>query len=314
MEEDEIKKIEEKRREKIKTKYRKKIRQKFQRKKKIILTIVALLFLLGLLGRSYFLTQKSGELLVSFIDCGQADCIFIRATQGQQIIIDFGDNKGLRDLDKRINWWNKNIDLVIITHPHDDHIAGLSNLIKKYKVKNIMYTGIIDQAPMYTELLELIAQKKIPLLIPQKNQHISLGNNCQLNILYPFDNLNNKEIANLNNSSIVSRLDCLNSTFLFTGDIESEVENEILEKDINIKSDVLKIAHHGSITSSQEEFLEKVAPQIAIIMVGENNKFNHPSLRVLKRLERLKTKIFRNDLDGTIDILNQGQGLKIKTY
>jgi competence protein ComEC len=186
------------------------------------------------------------------------------------------------------------------------------NIIKKYKVKNIMYSGVLAHSPIYTELLEIINQKKIALLIPQKEQKISLGANCQLNILYPFDNPQNKEVANLNNSSIVSRLECLGSSFLFTGDAEIEAEDEILKQNINIKSDVLKAGHHGSITSSQEEFLEKVAPQIAIVMVGENNKFNHPSLRTLKRLERVGAQIFRTDLNGTIDILNRGRGLEIQ--
>lgn len=288
------------------------MKRKNIKKNKIILIALSAIFLSTLLLYSYFLTSRQKELLVSFINCGQADCIFIKSPKGQQIIIDFGDNKGLKDLDKRIGWWNKTIDLLIITHPHDDHIAGMVNIIKKYKVKNIMYTGVLASSPIYTELLEIIKQKKIPLLIPQKNQTISLEENCHLNIIYPFDNLQNKEVANLNNSSIVSRLECWGSSFLFTGDAEIEAEDEILKQNINLKSDVLKAGHHGSITSNQEEFLEKIGPKIAIVMVGENNKFNHPSLRTLKRLERIGAQIFRTDLNGTIDILNRGQGLEIQ--
>lgn len=285
---------------------------KKNKKIKIALVTLGVLFLSVLFSYNYFLEKNKQELLVSFINCGQADCIFIRTPQGHQVIIDFGDNKGLKDLSQRISYWDKTIDLLIITHPHDDHIAGMSSLIKKYKIKNILYTGALAHSPIYVDLLDLITKEKIPMLIPQKNQIISLGENCQLNILFPFDSLLNKEVANLNNSSIVSQLKCLNSSFLFMGDAEIEAEDEILKEGINIKSDVLKAGHHGSITSSQEEFLEKVTPQIAIIMVGENNKFNHPSKRTLKRLERVGAKIFRSDLDGTIDIINKGQGLEIR--
>lgn len=279
--------------------------------KKIKIIIIFLGIFLGsiYIFYNYYHYQKNNDLEVSFIDVGQGDAIFIKTPEKHQVIIDFGSNQGINDLNKKIPWWNKKIDLAIITHPHDDHIIGLIQIIKNYKVRNIMYTGIIFDSPAYLELLKEIEKKNIPLLIPQKNQSIKLGKDCNLDILFPWESFLNKEIDNLNNSSIISQLSCQNSKFLFMGDAEIEVENEILKKEINIKSDVLKIGHHGSITSSQQEFLEKVAPQIAIIMVGKNNKFNHPSLRVLKRLEKLKIKTFRTDLDGTITIISDGKNI-----
>jgi len=258
---------------------------------------------------NYYSYQKNDNLEVSFIDVGQGDGIFIKTPDKHQIIIDFGSVQGMNDLNKLIPWWNKKIDLIIITHPHDDHIIGLIQIIKNYKIKNILYTGIVGDSPAYLELLEEIEKKKIPILIPQKNQSIKLGNNCDLNILFPWESLLNKETDNLNNSSIISQLNCQNSKFLFMGDAEIKVENKLLEKGLDLKSDVLKVGHHGSITSSQQEFLEKVSPKIAIIMVGKNNKFNHPSSRVLKRLERIKTKTFRTDLDGTITIISDGKNI-----
>lgn len=279
--------------------------------KKIKIIIIFLGIFLGsiYIFYNYYHYQKNNDLEVSFIDVGQGDAIFIKTPEKHQVIIDFGSSQGINDLNKKIPWWNKKIDLAIITHPHDDHIIGLIQIIKNYKVRNIMYTGIIFDSPAYLELLKEIEKKNIPLLIPQKNQSIKLGKDCNLDILFPWESFLNKEIDNLNNSSIISQLSCQNSKFLFMGDAEIEVENEILKKGINIKSDVLKIGHHGSITSSQQEFLEKVDPQIAIIMVGKNNKFNHPSLRVLKRLEKLKIKTFRTDLDGTITIISDGKNI-----
>ncbi len=279
---------------------------------KKIIFFLALLIIIFYLAKIYQKEVNSSELLVSFIDSGQADAILVKTPYKQNILIDFGSNKGLKDLNKRIPWWNKNINLMIITHPHDDHILGMISVLKKYKVDQIMYTGILHSSPVYSELLELIQSKNIPLIIPRENQVINFGENCFIKVIFPWESLQGREIENINNSSIVSQLDCLNYKFLFTGDAEIEVENEISEKNINIKSDVLKIGHHGSITSSQEEFLEKVSPQIAVIMVGEDNKFNHPNLRTIKKLERLNIKSFRTDLDGTIDITSNGEDLYIQ--
>jgi len=280
--------------------------------KKIIIILGLLLGLIYVLY-NYYYYQKNNNLEVSFINVGQGDAIFIKTPEKHQIIIDFGSSQGINDLNKKIPWWNKKIDLVIITHPHDDHIIGLIQIIKTYKIKNIIYTGIIFDSPAYLELIEEINKKNISLLIPQKDQSIKLGENCSLDILSPWESFFNKKIENLNNSSIIGQLDCKNSKFLFMGDAEIEIENEILKKELNIKSDVLKIGHHGSITSSQQEFLEKVDPKIAVIMVGKNNKFNHPSLRILKRLEKLKIKTFRTDLDGTITIISDGKNIYEKT-
>lgn len=284
---------------------------KKHKQKTIKRIIVALGILLGLIyiSYNYYCYQKNNNLEVSFIDVGQGDAIFIKTPEKHQIFIDFGSGQGINDLNKKIPWWNKKIDLIIITHPHDDHIIGLIQIIKNYKIKNIMYTGIVYDSPAYLELLEKIEKKNIPLLVPQENQSIKLGKNCDLNIIFPWENFYNKEIDNLNNSSIISQLNCQNSKFLFMGDAEEEVENKLLEKNMDIKSDILKIGHHGSITSSQQEFLEKIAPQMAIIMVGKNNKFNHPSLRILKRLEKLKIKTLRTDLNGTITIISDGKNI-----
>ncbi|MFA5644081.1 MAG: MBL fold metallo-hydrolase [Patescibacteria group bacterium] len=286
--------------------------KKFRKKTKkigILFLVLAIVFFFSI---SPWKEEKNTNLEVSFIDSDQADAILIQTPQEKNIIIDFGSTKGLKELDKKIKWWNKKIDLIIITHPHDDHIAGMISLIKKYKIEKIMYTGIIHSSPIYSELLETIKNKKIPLMIPAGQQTINLEENCQIAIIFPWDNFYNKEIENLNNSSIVSQLNCKNSKFLFMGDAENEVENEILEKEIAIKSDVLKVGHHGSITSTGQEFLERVSPEIAIVMVGKNNKFNHPSLRTLKKLEKLDIKTFRTDLDGTIDIISDGEKIWIE--
>lgn len=255
---------------------------------------------------TYQTSKKNNNLEVSFIDSGQADAIFIKTPNQKNIIIDFGSEQGLKQLEKEIEWWNKQIDLIIITHPHDDHITGLLPIIKKYKIKQIMYNGLDYESNVYNELLNLITEYNIPLLLPNYNQIINIEPDCFLNIIYPITSFYQQTIDNINNSSIVSRLVCNNSSFLFMGDVETKIENEILATNLNIKSDVIKIGHHGSVTASSEKFLEKVDPKIAIIMVGKNNDFNHPSLRIIKRLNKLNIKLFRTDQDGTIKIISDG--------
>ncbi len=256
---------------------------------------------------TYQTSKKNNNLEVSFIDSGQADAIFIKTPNQKNIIIDFGSEQGLKQLEKEIEWWNKQIDLIIITHPHDDHITGLLPIIKKYKIKQIMYNGLDYESNIYNELLNLIAEYNIPLLLPIYNQIINIEPDCFLNIIYPITSLYQQKIDNVNNSSIVSRLVCHNSSFLFMGDAETEIEDKILNTNLNIKSNVIKISHHGSVTASSEKFLEKVDPKIAIIMVGKNNNFNHPSLRLIKRLDKLNIKLFRTDQDGTIKIISDGK-------
>jgi competence protein ComEC len=279
--------------------------------KKNQIKIIIFLFLVSIFFYFLFLIgveKKDNYLQVSFIDSGQADTILIKTPSQHNIVIDLGSKKGFLGLDKKIKWWNKNIDLLIITHPHNDHIEGIVPLLNNYNVKKIMHTGVVHSSPLWQKILDEIKKREIPVIAPSKNQIISLGENCFLEIIFPTESFVNKEVSNLNNTSIVSKLDCMNSKFLFMGDAESEVENELIKLNADIKSDVLKVGHHGSISSSQEDFLKKISPQIAIITVGDNN-FGHPSRRVIRRLEKLNVSIFRTDIDGTINIVSDGRSV-----
>lgn len=251
--------------------------------------------------------DQANDLELDFLDVGQGDAILIKTPADQNILIDGGpDNAVIKRLSENLPWWDKTIDMMILTHPHDDHVNGLNDVIKRYRVKRVLYTGVAHNSPGYLNWLNLIKENHIPLIIIDRPQAIELGGGCQFKILYPFKSFLGEELDNLNNSSMVSKLSCGENNFLFTGDIEEEVERALLAAKIDLSAEVLKAGHHGSDTSSSENFLAAVKPKIAVIQVGEDNKFGHPSRRILKRLIRIGAAIYRNDISGTIKIFSDG--------
>ncbi|MFH1662156.1 MAG: ComEC/Rec2 family competence protein [Candidatus Falkowbacteria bacterium] len=275
-----------------------------------ILLILGIVAILVAIPAFWLLYTTPNNLEVDFLDVGQGDAILIKSPYGQNILIDGGpDDKIISELSNNLAFWDKRIDLMILTHPHDDHVAGLIDVIKRYRVEKILYTGVVHNSPNYLAWLELVRDRKIPIIIIDKPQEIKLGDDCKMQIIYPHESLLGKKVSNLNNSSIVTKLIYGDNIFLFTGDSESEVEKELLENNIDLSVDVLKAGHHGSDTSSSEEFLKAVDPEFVIMQVGDDNNFGHPSRRVIKRLERMDAKIFRNDLDGNIKFISNGNNL-----
>ena len=250
----------------------------------------------------FWLTLSAeNKLEIAFLDVGQGDASLIKTPFGQNILIDGGaDYKVIEELEKELQWWDKSVDLMVLTHPHDDHVAGLIFVLERYDVKKILYTGVVHSAPAYLEWLKIVKAKNVPLVIIDRPQKIIFGNDCFLDIIYPRQSLLGKSVNNLNNSSIVAELACVDKTVLFMGDAEIEVEEELIKTGNLNRVEILKVGHHGSNTSSHQEFLELGNPQKAIISVGKDNKFGHPSQRIIKRLERLGAEILRTDLNGTI--------------
>ncbi|MBU0619604.1 MBL fold metallo-hydrolase [Patescibacteria group bacterium] len=279
-----------------------------------ILLILAIIFVVIAIPTFWLLYHPTNNKLeVTFLDVNQGDAILIKTPFGQNILIDGGpDNIVLRKLKNSLPWWDKKIDLMILTHPHDDHVTGLIDVIKHYKVKRIAYTGAIHTAPNYLRWLELVKNKNIALIIIDRPQKIEFSNDCWLDVLYPTKNFLKKHVEKLNNTSIVAMLNYNQTRFLFMGDAEIEVETELLNNNIDLSANVLKIGHHGSNNSNSADFLRAVQPEIAVIQVGKNNTFGHPNRRVLKKLERLGTKIFRTDLNGTVQVISDGMNIYVK--
>ena len=253
------------------------------------------------------------NLEVDFLDVGQGDAILIKAPGGQNILIDGGPDKSVvKRLGENLAWWDKTIDLMILTHPHDDHVAGLIEVLKRYQVEKILYTGVTHNAPNYLAWLKLVREKKVQMLIIDKPQIIKLGAESQLEILYPDQSLLAKAVSDLNQSSIVMMLAYGKNKFLLTGDAGEEVERKLIDSGTNLSAEVLKVGHHGSQSSTSEEFLNQVKPNLAVISVGKDNDFGHPSLRTVKRLERAGAEIYRTDEKGTVRIESDGEKIRVK--
>jgi competence protein ComEC len=281
---------------------------------KFVLFILGFLFLANFFAWIVVFDLKSHKFLeVNFFDVGQGDAIFIETPTRHQILIDGGPSpKIIEKLAREIQFWDRSIDLIILTHPEKDHITGLLEVLKRYKVENILWTGIVRDIPEYREWLNLIEKEKANVKIAKAGQKISCKN-CQwkIEVFYPFESLEGKEFEDSNNTSIVSKLIFGNSSFLFTGDIYKDVEENLALTPFDLNSNVLKVAHHGSKTSSSEKFLEKVLPEVAVISVGEN-KYGHPNKETLEILEKYGIRVLRTDREGDIKVFSDGNALKIK--
>lgn len=253
-------------------------------------------------------TTQGGLLHIYYLNVGQGDSILINTPYGQNILIDGGpDNSVINELGKVMPFWDKTIDMMILTHPHADHIVGLVEVLRRYQVKQVYYTGVVYSTAEFLEWLQEIQTQKIPLFIVKEHSTVTLGDDLKLEFLYPLEDLSGKKVSDVNNSSIVARLIYKNQKFLFTGDLQEEGESEMVAEERELlSSTILKVGHHGSSTSTSDAFLAAVSPVTGIIPCGLDNKFGHPHLRTVKRLERSNVEILRTDQLGTISIASDG--------
>lgn len=248
--------------------------------------------------------DKEGELLkVSFLDVGQADSILINANN-KYMLIDAGNNE---DGEKLVMYLKslgiEKFDYVVGTHAHEDHIGGMDNIIDSFDIGTFYMPDVITTTKTFEDVLDSLEKKNLNFDTPQIGSTFDLGK-AKIETIYV-----GKDSKNLNNSSIILKLTYGNVSFLFTGDIENDVEKTLLNKDI--ESDVLKVAHHGSNTSSSNAFLKKVNPKYAIISVGTGNSYGHPKSVILDGLEKLGTKIYRTDELGTIIVTTDGEKIEV---
>jgi len=259
--------------------------------------------------------RQSKFLEVNFFDVGQGDAIFIETPEKHQILIDGGpDSTILEKLGVEMPFWDRTIDLIILTHPEEDHLSGLIGVLKRYKVENILWTGVLHTAPEYDEWNRAIETEGAKIQIAKAGQKIFWNKNPEdfIEILYPFENLSGQDFKDINDTSVVSHLVFGEKSFLFPGDIFEKAEGEILNRGMEVNSDVLKVAHHGSKTSSSPQFLAKVSPKIAVISLSKNNKYGHPHQETLEKLKNYGIRILRTDQSGDIKIISDRINLKLE--
>lgn len=252
----------------------------------------------------------SGEnLRVHFIDVGQGDAILIQ-NGNKNMLIDAGDNKyGQLVVDYIRDKGVSKLDYLIGTHPHADHIGGLDDVIKNFDIGTIIMPKLNHDTKTYEDVLLAVQDKGLKINAPKIADNYELGD-AQWTILAP----NSEEYENLNNYSVVVKLEYGNNSFLFTGDAESLSEGEMLKLHRGEFSgiDVLKLGHHGSSSSTSDEFLEEVNPQTAVIQLGEDNKYGHPHQETMEKLQKKEIEIYRNDINGNIILTSDGDTINVE--
>ena len=246
------------------------------------------------------------RLEVTFIDVGQADSILLE-NEGHYMLVDAGNNE---DGPKLVNYLkNQNIhqfDYVIGTHPHEDHIGGLDNIIEGFDINTFYMPDVITTTKTFEDVLDALEEKNMTLSIPKTNATFKLGD-ATVKVLY----VGTEDESDLNDTSIVLKVTYQNVSFLLTGDASTKVEEKLNPADL--ESTVLKVGHHGSVTATNEKFLNTVNPKYAIISVGENNQYEHPHTTVLNTLAAHNITTYRTDQDGTIKVITDGTNIEINT-
>lgn len=269
--------------------------------KKILKFSLFGIIMIAVLSVLVFKSADFKEAKIYFFDIGQGDAFLLRFPEGVNVLIDGGpDNSLLHNLGQALPFYDKTIDLMILTHPHADHVLGLIEVLRRYKVKAVLASGIIYNTPDYSAWLTEIYNHHIPFYIATAGQHYIFGQ-ADFEVLFPLQSLFLTTPEDINGTSVVVQLNYKNTRALLMGDLEAKGEGDLVKVfGSNLQSELLKVGHHGSDTSSSQEFLNLVKPVYAVMQVGRDNALGLPSFRVIARLNRLKTQVFRNDLIGDI--------------
>lgn len=251
-------------------------------------------------------SSAQNQLKVHFIDVGQADSILIQTPEGKAMLIDAGNND---DGDLVVSYLKsqgvKKIDVLVGTHPHEDHIGGMDNVIYSFDIGKIYMPKAASTTRTYEDLLTAIKSKNLKVSTAKAGIAIDIDPKVKIEMLAP----NSEAYDDLNNYSAVIKLTYGKTAFLFEGDAESSSEKEMLEKGYELKADVLKIGHHGSSSSTTPEFLSAVSPKYAIISVGKNNDYGHPAKATMDKLKAANIAVYRTDECGTIIAASDGANI-----
>lgn len=264
--------------------------------------IISLLISLILIGTFLLLDLPGTQFQVSFLDIGQGDAIYIRTPDDYHAMIDSGPSMNvLERLSEVMPRYSRTLDLLIITHPHADHINGFVEILKRYDVRRLMIVGTPSYNPYYRKILTLVDD--IEIIYARADHDIKLGSYVYLDVVWPTEGRIEVEFENKNDASIAVRIFGPDGSFLLTGDAEHDEEREILESGFDLSAEIYKAGHHGSKTASGDDFLDAVGASIVVIQSGEDNDFGHPHKEALENYFEREMVIRRNDKEGRVDFI-----------
>lgn len=253
-------------------------------------------------------SYKNNRLIVHYIDVGQGDSILIQVNS-KNVLIDAGPYENKNNMVRYLKEQKiKTLDYVIETHPHEDHIGGMSSVINNFRITSFYAPKVTANSNSFENMVASLKKKNLKINVVRPGIRLDLGKNTTCEFIAPVKNYYN----DLNNYSAIIRLTYGNNSFLFMGDAQKLSEQQILSKGYNVNCDVLKVGHHGSSSSTSEDFLDKASPQIAIISCGKNNVYGHPHSETIQKLKSKNITVYRTDKDGNIIISSDGN--KIDRY
>ena len=277
---------------------------------KIILTISAIIISISFLTQNNNVNYEN-KMIIHYIDVGQGDCILIQVNN-KNLLIDSGPSSNRKDL---LNYLEKldikKLDYIIATHPHEDHIGNMDTIIKRYDIGSFYSPKVITSSTTFENMISALVDKNLKIKVLKKGvKGIDLGKNTEIEVFSPLENISSD---NLNDYSPIIKITFFNNSFLFTGDAEISTEDTVLSQNNNLNCDILKVGHHGSSTSTSTDFLISTNPSVAIISVGKNNSYGHPTSETLSLLNSYNIRTIRTDINGTVIAISDGKNINIST-
>lgn len=275
----------------------------------LITLIVLLIAFFGIWVCLFIPSDK--KLKVTYLNVGQGDSAYIEFPDGKNALVDGGPDKSvLEGLGKNMPFYRRKIDIIYLSHPHADHLAGLIYVLKRYEVGRVVMTKAVHTSPEYQEFLTLIRDKKVPVTEGVRGTEFDFSGGIKAKILYPQSV---EGVQNLNDTSEVMLLSFGESKFLFTGDLEKDTMSQCLSMEPTLSADIIKVPHHGSQNALSEDLYHQTKPKFAVISVGKDNKYGHPHQVLVNFLEKAGIKIYRTDKEGNIGFVSDGKSIEKKS-
>ena len=280
--------------------------------------LIPLVVIAALVWAAVAVMPQGGTLSVSVLDVGEGDSILVTGPAGQHILIDGGPSpeRVCLELGEALPFWERTIDVVILTHPHSDHVTGLVEVLRRYQVGQVLYPEGVDyESHAYSEWLDVVNERGIECTRALAGQCIDLGDRAVLEVLHPPVVYLEGTESDVDNNGVVVRLEMGQVSFLLTADLFEEGERCLLDMGLEVESTVLKVCHHGAGTSTCPDFLRAVSPEVAVISAGADNPFGHPAEEVMNRLtESLgEGSVYLTAEDGTVTFTTDGDRLWVET-